>query len=100
MWKLFQAAQGLDYLHSNNPVILHGDLKATNVLINDKGEAMLIDFGLAKVQQKEPTGFTTVNVGGGTLRWLVIGVFIYSNVLFTYPNLKDCSRGPFPSSHH
>jgi serine/threonine protein kinase len=73
MLKLFQTARGLEYLHSHEPVIVHGDLKAANVLINDKGEAMLSDFGLAKIQQEEPTGFTTANIGGGTLRWLVIG---------------------------
>ncbi|XP_071584943.1 mitogen-activated protein kinase kinase kinase 14 isoform X1 [Heliangelus exortis] len=41
---LGQALEGLEYLHSQN--ILHGDVKAENVLLSDDGSrALLCDFG-------------------------------------------------------
>ncbi|KAG9010804.1 hypothetical protein FRB94_009711 [Tulasnella sp. JGI-2019a] len=43
-----QAVRGVEYLHGLNPPVTHGDIKAANTLINQQGEAMLCDFGLAK----------------------------------------------------
>ncbi|KAG9041371.1 hypothetical protein FS837_012363 [Tulasnella sp. UAMH 9824] len=43
---IVQIARGLVYLH--NLDIMHGSLKPSNILINDKGEAVLSDFSLAK----------------------------------------------------
>ena len=37
---------GLAYLHSQQ--VIHGDIKGTNVLIDDSGKAVLCDFGLAR----------------------------------------------------
>ncbi|KIO27219.1 hypothetical protein M407DRAFT_23525 [Tulasnella calospora MUT 4182] len=41
---------GLDYLHNLNPPVVHGNLKATNVLISDNGRAVLSDMGLYTLQ--------------------------------------------------
>ncbi|KDQ09468.1 hypothetical protein BOTBODRAFT_642686, partial [Botryobasidium botryosum FD-172 SS1] len=46
---LTQIAAGVEYLHGSDPVVVHGDLKAANVLISETGEACLGDFGLSEV---------------------------------------------------
>lgn len=43
---MLQLLEGLHYLHINN--IMHRDLKGANLLINNKGELKLGDFGLAR----------------------------------------------------
>ncbi|KAG8988628.1 hypothetical protein FRB94_000526 [Tulasnella sp. JGI-2019a] len=67
---LLQVAEGLRYLHSHNPVVVHGDLKADNVLINDEEEAQLCDFGLSRfVDDSQLAVFFTSKSPNGTTRW-------------------------------
>ena len=43
-----QLCEALQYLHSQDPPVVHRDLKPDNVLIDEHDRVMLIDFGIAK----------------------------------------------------
>jgi serine/threonine protein kinase len=45
---LKDVAQGLRFLHSANPPVIHGDLKSQNVLVDENLCAKVTDFGLSK----------------------------------------------------
>lgn len=50
-----QILRGLDYLHSQNPPIIHRDLKCDNIFVNgNHGEVKIGDLGLATAMQ-QPT---------------------------------------------
>ncbi|XP_078436791.1 putative LRR receptor-like serine/threonine-protein kinase At1g05700 [Wolffia australiana] len=61
-----EAAEGLDYLHHGcTPPIIHRDVKASNILLNEKFEAKLADFGLSRSypQNNEKTHISTILAG-------------------------------------
>ncbi|XP_057778590.1 serine/threonine-protein kinase WNK8-like [Salvia miltiorrhiza] len=48
-----QILQGLDYLHSQNPPVIHRDLKCDNIFVNgNQGEVKIGDLGLATIMQQ------------------------------------------------
>ncbi|KAE9590617.1 hypothetical protein Lal_00023060 [Lupinus albus] len=58
------AACGLAYLHKGcEPYIVHRDVKSSNILLDDKFEAHLADFGLSRLLQPYDTHVTTDLVG-------------------------------------
>ena len=44
-----QLCEALDYLHSQNPPIIHGDIKPDNIMITPEGNVCLIDFNISAV---------------------------------------------------
>ncbi|KAJ7232272.1 kinase-like domain-containing protein, partial [Mycena rebaudengoi] len=68
---LADAARGLLYLHSKD--IVHGDLKADNILIDNGGTAVLCDFGLSRIKA-DMTSHTAqadiATLGPGSRYWM------------------------------
>ncbi|TVU23156.1 hypothetical protein EJB05_30242, partial [Eragrostis curvula] len=60
-----ESAQGLEYLHKScNPPLIHRDVKATNILLNEKLEAKIADFGLSRVFNLDETHISTNTLVG------------------------------------
>ncbi|KAG2275322.1 hypothetical protein Bca52824_057877 [Brassica carinata] len=58
------AARGLAYLHKDcEPNVIHRDVKSSNILLDEKFEAHLADFGLARLLRPYDTHVTTDLVG-------------------------------------
>lgn len=48
IWKfIYDVASGLNYLHTNNPPIVHQDIKPANILIDDNRNYTITDFGIS-----------------------------------------------------
>ncbi|KAL5633732.1 hypothetical protein ACGC1H_005814 [Rhizoctonia solani] len=62
-----QICAGVAYLHSIN--VVHGDLKGDNVLISDDGNALLMDFGSADLQNRTLKFTRPMDQCGWTMRW-------------------------------
>lgn len=57
---VFQIATGLLFVFAKR--IYHGDLKLDNILVSEKGDLMISDFGMAKFTNADITS-TIVNIG-------------------------------------
>ncbi|CAE6499584.1 unnamed protein product [Rhizoctonia solani] len=62
---------GLVYLHEHPKHVVHGDLKALNVVVDANGIPKLTDFGLAQmIRAEDSTERSSSSCVGGTSRWM------------------------------
>ncbi|KAG9036822.1 hypothetical protein FS837_001603 [Tulasnella sp. UAMH 9824] len=54
-------AEGIAYLHAQEPPICHGDLKSANILVNSDFRALITDFGSARFT--EPNAPSSADAG-------------------------------------
>ena len=57
---------GMRYIHNLRPAVIHGDLKAKNVLVDGNFKAKIADFGLSHRK----------HFGCGTPLWMAPGLFL------------------------
>ncbi|KDQ13650.1 hypothetical protein BOTBODRAFT_84575, partial [Botryobasidium botryosum FD-172 SS1] len=67
---LLHVALGIQYLHNFDPIVVHGDLKGSNIFVSSSGDAVIADFGLSEMilagaEQSNSTTFYTA----GSRRW-------------------------------
>lgn len=53
----YQILRGLKYIHSAG--VIHRDLKPSNILINENCDLKICDFGLARIQDPQMTGYVS-----------------------------------------
>ncbi|KAG8852691.1 MAPK protein hog1 [Tulasnella sp. 330] len=54
---LYQILRGLKYVHSAG--VIHRDLKPSNILVNENCDLKICDFGLARLQDPQMTGYVS-----------------------------------------
>ncbi|KAF8294456.1 kinase-like protein, partial [Clavulina sp. PMI_390] len=85
-----EVASALEYLHGQLPPIVHGNLCARNILIDDKGNALLSGFSLSHIDYEEPLKGAII-VEGGQFRYLAPEVHLFdSEKSFHTTPASDC----------
>ncbi|RLN54522.1 hypothetical protein BBJ28_00003259 [Nothophytophthora sp. Chile5] len=72
-------AEGLAYMHSLSPKVIHRDLKSKNVLLNNDYEAKLTDFGVSRERSVNEDGVVPdrfMTPGVGTSFWIAPEVLL------------------------
>ncbi|CAE6461831.1 unnamed protein product [Rhizoctonia solani] len=62
-----QITSGVAYLHAEN--IVHGDLKAMNILMSDANIPCIVDFGCSIIKEHSLAFRSSDLVSNGTIRW-------------------------------
>ncbi|THU98418.1 kinase-like protein, partial [Dendrothele bispora CBS 962.96] len=84
---IYEVVEGVNYLHSLDPPVVHGDIKGSNILVTDDCVCCLADFGLAAVSESHAFSTTSTNPGG-TTRWLPPECFLPNQ----YPDCPKLAR--------
>ncbi|KAK0471234.1 kinase-like domain-containing protein [Armillaria novae-zelandiae] len=63
-----EVANGLHYLHSHDPPVVHADIRGANILVTGDFHCCLADFGLAHAVMTRRT--ESCDSKSGTVRWL------------------------------
>jgi serine/threonine protein kinase len=70
---IYQTSLGMKYLYSKG--VMHRDLKAVNLLLNEKGEVKVSDFGISFAPSTQTSTKTTSGASAGTAPWMAPELF-------------------------
>lgn len=68
-----QLLNGLEYLHTQNPYVVHRDIKGANILLGIESTVKLADFGCSKREQE-----TMSLTMGGSIPWMAPEVIAHA----------------------
>ncbi|XP_074312229.1 putative serine/threonine-protein kinase SIS8 isoform X2 [Silene latifolia] len=77
----FDAARGMNYLHTCSPVVVHRDLKSPNLLVDKNWVVKVCDFGLSRMKHST---FLSSRSTAGTAEWMA------PEVLRNEPSNEKC----------
>ena len=71
LWIIIRdVAAGLAYLHSQNPPIIHQDIKPDNILISKDGKYVITDFGISKQVRNSMRRSATYASSAGAIAYM------------------------------
>ncbi|KAJ7575155.1 kinase-like domain-containing protein, partial [Mycena floridula] len=75
-----QICDAMRYLHEHSIAIVHADIRGGNILVSDRLQCVLADFGLASVA--EPYTMTSASASGicGSLRWMAPEILLIEDM--------------------
>ena len=73
--RLWMVGNALAYAHRRG--VVHRDVKPANILIDDDGNAVVTDFGIAKLVLRENTSIPRASRGGETQTGVIVGTPTY-----------------------
>jgi len=93
-----QVADALDHLHAQDPPIVHGDVKPSNLVLTRTNRVVLLDFGIARIagqtSQAGTRGFMAPEVGAGEP--VTPATDVYGLAATTYALLTGVPPSPGP----
>lgn len=93
---LTDVAKGLDYLHTRNPLVIHRDLTANNVLLDGCLRAKIVDFGNSKfISTEERQNYMNLTPYPGTREYSAPEVaknkYDHKCDIFSFGHLSLCT---------
>ncbi|KAH8832214.1 kinase-like domain-containing protein [Flagelloscypha sp. PMI_526] len=90
MMKIFvDVVRGMQYLHTFNPPIVHGDIRGANILVKDNFDCCLSDFGLSIITESRVPDPTSFETSGGSAQWMAPELL---DTTLSFPSLDKRTR--------
>lgn len=94
-------AQGMRFLHVADPPVIHGDLKAQNILVDNRFRAKVADFGLSAKKNLGACGtpfwMAPELLRGDTTNTIESDVYSFGIILYEVYSRKEPYEGENPS---
>lgn len=97
----YQTCKAVSHMHSQNPKIIHRDLKIENLLISSDGNIKLCDFGSATIEVHQPDLTWSANqrstledqVNMKNVMQITNSAFLFSDGSFYHTDVSSSGNG-------